>query len=184
MTTPDKGMFWPNNRSSYGYSNSAVQEQCALIAAFTVVDPVTTELDEMRRWLLAQKQTNEWESVPSTLEAIYALFYGGTDWLAADSTQSVIVWGGREMKYSPEEPFLGLTEYDLPGNQVTAADATAVISTNHRQPSWGALYWQYYDDVKNVEAASVNELALDRQILVHQPSGTYVPINTVSSETR
>lgn len=180
VTTPDKGMFWPNNRSSYGYSNSAVQEQCALIAAFTTVDSVTTELDEMRRWLLAQKQTNEWESVPSTLEAIYALLYGGTDWLAADSTQPVIVWGGREMKYSPEEPFLGLTEYSLPGSQVTAADATAVISTDHRQPSWGALYWQYYDDVKNVEAASVNELALDRQILVRQPSGTYVPINTVA----
>lgn len=184
VTTPDKGMFWPNNRSSYGYSNSAVQEQCALIAAFTVVDPVTTELDEMRRWLLAQKQTNEWESVPSTLEAIYALLYGGTDWLAADpEAQPVIVWGGREMKYSPEEPFLGLTEYTLPGNQVTAADATAVISTNHRQPSWGALYWQYYDDVKNVEAASVNKLALDRQILVRQPSGTYVPINTVALKT-
>ncbi|WP_283388167.1 alpha-2-macroglobulin family protein [Barnesiella viscericola] len=183
VTTPDKGMFWPNNRSSYGYSNSAVQEQCALIAAFTAVDSVTTELDEMRRWLLTQKQTNEWESVPSTLEAIYALLYGGTDLLAADSTQPVIVWGGREMKYSPEEPFLGLTEYTLPGNQVTAADATAVISTNHQQPSWGALYWQYYDDVKNVEAASVNELALDRQILVRQPSGTYVPINTVALKT-
>ncbi len=183
VTTPDKGMFWPNNRSSYGYSNSAVQEQCALIAAFTAVDPVTNELDEMRRWLLAQKQTNEWESVPSTLEAIYALLYGGTDWLAADSAQPVIVWGGQEMKYSPEEPFLGLTEYSLPGNQVTAADATAVISTNHRQPSWGALYWQYYDDVKNVSAASVNELALDRQILVRQPSGTYVPINTVMLKT-
>lgn len=183
VTTPDKGMFWPNNRSSYGYSNSAVQEQCALIAAFTAVDHVTTELDEMRRWLLAQKQTNEWESVPSTLEAIYALLYGGTDWLADDSIQPVIVWGGREIKHSPEEPFLGLTEYSLPGSQVTAADATAVISTDHRQPSWGALYWQYYDDVKNVEAASVNELALDRQILVRQPSGTYVPINTVALKT-
>lgn len=183
VTTPDKGMFWPNNRSSYGYNNSAVQEQCALIAAFATVEPVTSELDEMRRWLLAQKQTNAWESVPSTLEAIYALLYGGTDWLAADSTQPIIVWGGKEMKYTPEEPFVGLTEYTLSSNQVTAADAEAVISTDHRQPSWGALYWQYYDDVKNVSAASVKELAIDRQILVRQPSGTYVPLNTVALKT-
>lgn len=183
VTTPDKGMFWPNNRSSYGYSNSAVQEQCALIAAFTTVDPVTTELDEMRRWLLAQKQTNEWESVPSTLEAIYALLYGSTDWLASGSTRPVIVWGGKVMKYEPEDPFLGLTELTLSGNQITAADAEAVVSTDQQQPSWGALYWQYFDDVKNVSAASVNELAIDRQILVRQPSGTYRPISQVAPKT-
>lgn len=183
VTTPDKGMFWPNNRSSYLYNNSAIQEQCALIAAFAIVDPLTTELDEMRRWLLAQKQTNAWESVPSTLEAIYALLYGGTDWLAADTLQPVIVWGGKEMKYNPAEPFVGLTDYTLSGNQVTDADARAVISTNHAQPSWGALYWQYYDDVKNVSAAAVNELDIDRQILVRQPSGTYVPLNEVALKT-
>ena len=183
VTTPDKGMFWPNNRSSYGYSNSAVQEQCALIAAFTTVDPVATELDEMRRWLLAQKQTNEWESVPSTLEAIYALLYGGSDWLASSSTRPVIVWGGKVMKYEPEDPFLGLTELTLSGNQITAAEAEAVVSTDQQQPSWGALYWQYFDDVKNVSAASVNELAIDRQILVRQPSGTYLPISQVAPKT-
>lgn len=183
VTSPDKGMFWPNNRSNYLYSNSAVQEQCALFAAFAIVDPVTTELDEMRRWLLAQKQTNAWESVPSTLEAIYALLYGGTDWLAADTLQPVIVWGGKEMKYDPAEPFVGLTEYTLPGNQITAADAQAIISTDHEQPSWGAIYWQYYDDVKNVSAASVKDLAIDRQILVRQPSGTYVPLNKVALKT-
>lgn len=183
VTTPDKGMFWPNNRSSYGYSNSAVQEQCALIAAFTTVDPVATELDEMRRWLLAQKQTNEWESVPSTLEAIYALLYGGSDWLASSSTRPVIVWGGKVMKYEPEDPFLGLTELTLSGNQITAAEAEAVVSTDQQQPSWGALYWQYFDDVKNVSAASVNELAIDRQILVRQPSGTYRPISQVAPKT-
>lgn len=183
VTTPDKGMFWPNNRSSYGYSNSAVQEQCALIAAFTAVDPVATELDEMRRWLLTQKQTNEWESVPSTLEAIYALLYGSTDWLASSSTRPVVVWGGKVMKYEPEDPFLGLTELTLSGDRITAADAEAVVSTDQQQPSWGALYWQYFDEVKNVSAASVNELAIDRQILVRQPSGTYRPISQVAPKT-
>lgn len=183
VTTPDKGMFWPNNRSSYGYSNSAVQEQCALIAAFTTVDPVTTELDEMRRWLLTQKQTNEWESVPSTLEAIYALLYGSTDWLASSSTRPVVVWGGKVMKYEPEDPFLGLTELTLSGDQITAADSEAVVSTDQQQPSWGALYWQYFDEVKNVSAASVNELAIDRQILVRQSSGTYRPISQVAPKT-
>ena len=44
------------------------------------------------------------------------------------------------MKNSPEEPFLGLTEYTLSGNEISAAAAKAVISTDHEQPSWGAMY--------------------------------------------
>lgn len=51
------------------------------------------------------KQTNDWGAVPSTLEAIYALLEGGTDWLAPDENKTSIVWGGQEMKNSPEEPF-------------------------------------------------------------------------------
>ena len=125
-------------------------------------------------------------AVPSTLEAIYALLEGGTDWLAPDENKTSIVWGGQEMKNSPEEPFLGLTEYTLSGNEISAAAAKAVISTDHEQPSWGAMYWQYYDDVKNVTSASVEDLALSRQIVVRQQgvqSATYVPLNRVTLKT-
>jgi len=116
VNQPAKGMYWPNNRSHYYYNNSAVQEQCALFNAFSEIEPVTSELDAMRQWLLSQKQTNDWGAVPSTLEAIYALLEGGTDWLAPDESKTSIVWGGQEMKNNPEEPFLGLTEYTLSGN--------------------------------------------------------------------
>jgi len=69
VSQPAKGMYWPNNRSHYYYNNSAVQEQCALFNAFSEIEPVTSELDAMRQWLLSQKQTNDWGAVPSTLEA-------------------------------------------------------------------------------------------------------------------
>ena len=90
------------------------------------------------------------------------------------------------MKNNLEEPFLGLTEYTLSSNEISAAAAKAVISTDHEQPSWGAMYWQYYDDVKNVTSASVEDLALSRQIMVRQQgaqSATYVPINRVTLKT-
>ncbi len=183
VTQADKGMFWPNSRSHYFYANGAVQQQCILFNAFFEVDPVTTELDQMRRWLLTQKQTNEWASVPSTLDAIYALTVGGSDWLAADNTTTSITWGGKEMEATPEEPFLGLTEYALAGKEITPTYAEATITTDHPQPSWGAIYWQYYDNVKNVSAAQGNDLALSRQIYVRQQSaeGTiYVPLHTTS----
>ncbi len=182
-TTPDKGMFWANSRSSYYHRNGAVQKECAIFRAFAEVDPITAELDAMRQWLLTQKQTNQWASVPSTLDAISVLLTQGTHWLAADTTPSTITWGGKPLEVNPNDAFTGVSEYTLNGSDITPANAQAVITTRHPQPSWGAIYWQYYDDVKNVEAASVKELTLHRQLFVRSQSNestSYVPLNTTS----
>ncbi len=183
ITTPEKGMFWPNSRSSYFYRHGAVQKECAIFKAFVEIDPITAELDAMRQWLLVQKQTNQWASVPSTLDAISILLRQGTNWLAADTTPSSISWGGKPLDVNPDDAFTGISEYTLNSSEVTVDHAQAVITTDHAHPSWGAIYWQYYDDVKNVEAASVNELTLHRQLFVRRQandSATYVPLNTTS----
>ncbi len=183
VTTPDKGMFWPNSRSSYPYRNGAIQKECAIFHALAEIDPITSELDAMRQWLLAQKQTNQWASVPSTLDAISMLLTRGSDWLAPDQAQTAIAWGGKPVAVNPDGPFVGLSEYTLDAPEITSAHAQATITTHHAQPSWGALYWQYFDDVKNVEAASVKELDLHRQLFVRRQSNdgaTYIPLNTTA----
>ncbi len=183
VTTPNKGMFWPNSRSSYHYRNGAVQKECAIFHALAEIDPITAELDAMRQWLLTQKQTNQWASVPSTLDAISVLLTQGTDWLAPDQAQTTITWGGKPVAMNPDAPFVGVSEYTLNASEITPANAQAIITTHHAQPSWGALYWQYYDEVKNVKATSVKELDLHRQLFVRRPSNegaTYIPLNTTA----
>lgn len=64
VSQPAKGMYWPNNRSHYYYNNSAVQEQCALFNAFAEIEPVTSELDAMRQWLLSQNKPTTGEPYP------------------------------------------------------------------------------------------------------------------------
>lgn len=64
VSQPAKGMYWPNNRSHYYYNNSAVQEQCALFNAFSEIEPVTSELDAMRQWLLSQNKPTTGEPYP------------------------------------------------------------------------------------------------------------------------
>ena len=151
-------------------------------------NPFDDKADELGDDLeaLAKFYKSDSQSVTNALRttirigAEYSLSLIHIYWLAPDENKTSIVWGGQEMKNSPEEPFLGLTEYTLSGNEISAAAAKAVISTDHEQPSWGAMYWQYYDDVKNVTSASVEDLALSRQIVVRQQgvqSATYVPVS-------
>ena len=46
----------------------------------------------MKQWLLSQKQTQNWESVPATVNAIYALLLTGSDWLDTNNTCTA-QWG-------------------------------------------------------------------------------------------
>ena len=56
---------------------SAVMMQVAVIEAFQEVANAWETVDELRVWLLKQKQTTAWNSTVSTVEAIYALLAGG-----------------------------------------------------------------------------------------------------------
>ncbi len=41
-------------------------------------------VNDMKIWLLKQKQTQDWKTTKATTEAVYALLKQGTDWLASD----------------------------------------------------------------------------------------------------
>ena len=50
-------------------------------------------VDEMKRWLLRQKQTQSWSSTKATTEAVYALLLRGSDWLSTGMTTQVSLGG-------------------------------------------------------------------------------------------
>ena len=63
-TSPDKGMYWANNRSRANAFASPIDTHCLLMAFFNEVSPDKQETDRMKQWLLNQKQTQNWKSVP------------------------------------------------------------------------------------------------------------------------
>lgn len=179
-TTTKMGMFWQNNRSSYFYKNGAVQMNCAIYDAFNYISPVKEELDNMRRWLLMQKQTQEWGTVPATMDAIYFLLKSGTDWLQSDKEATTIKWGGKPLDMEEPEILTGYEKYVKTTSQITPADATVEIKTSHSQPSWGAIYWQYFDNIKNITKSAGSDLAVTKRLFVNRITETgsiSVPIN-------
>ncbi|GHU74175.1 hypothetical protein FACS189413_18900 [Bacteroidia bacterium] len=78
---PGLGMFWANNRMNCFMSQSAVSVHTFILNALQETGSTTAEIDEMKFWLLNQKRTQLWESVPATVNAIQALLTSGSDWL-------------------------------------------------------------------------------------------------------
>lgn len=174
-----QGMYWPENRSNSFYRNSAVQVHCAIYEAFALVSPRTTELDAMRQWLLLQKQTQDWEGVPSTLDAVNILLSSGTNWIV-DSNPMQIEWGNAPLPdTSQAEQIMGYTKYVREGKAINSTDATLCIKGHEEKPSWGALYWQYSDEIVDVEAHGTADINVERNYYVVR-DGDLVPIENRS----
>src|ERR1043165_5685144 len=94
-----------------------VETQSLLIEAFDEVAHDQASVDEMKVWLLKQKQTQDWKTTKATAEACYALLLKGTNWLAEDN--GVLIQLG-----------------DMKIDSKTLADNAAEAGTGYFKTSW------------------------------------------------
>ena len=170
-----QGMFWANNRSNTFYRNSAVQTHCAIYKAFAMVSPRSAEQEAMRQWLLLQKQTQSWGNLPSTLDAVDILLQSGSLPLTT-GIDTHLTWGDRALPQdSVANSIMGYEKCVREGNAITPADACVTLTSHDNHPSWGAIYWQYSQDITAVASSSNAYISLSREYYVER-NGVLVPI--------
>ncbi|QEC51308.1 A-macroglobulin complement component [Anseongella ginsenosidimutans] len=157
----DKGMYWSSNRRGYFWHEAPIETQALLIEAFTEVrgEPGTSptkEVEEMKKWLLLNKQTNNWESTKATVAACYALLLRGSDWLGS-AEQAGISLGGKSLAaLKPglkQEAGTGYLKTSWEASEINGAMESIRISNPGEVVSWGALYWQYFAKPESVPAS-------------------------------
>lgn len=180
-----QGMYWKNSVTRYWY-NSPVNHQCMMIDCFSEINQsakninYTTSINNMRTWLLLQKQTNFWESTITTADVCYTLLQSGTDWLnssrkvhikmgdiSINSEQEITTEGtGYFSKKIPVE----LIKSDM-GNIFIETITSSVKTEEKDQPSYGAIYWQYLEDINKVKY-SAGPLSIQKSLLVERKDST------------
>ncbi len=164
---PHKGMYW-ESLDRYSWF-SPVACTSAMLQAFAEVSPRQSEIDEMREWLLLEKQTSDWGSSSLAADAVYAILSTGSDWLHAsvDSVpQFQILIDGNPVDVSETDRHLGYVRMSLP------SDAKRVeVSRTGVNPAWGSLYHQYKAEMTEVKAHSVDELSIAKQLQVVDAEG-------------
>jgi uncharacterized protein YfaS (alpha-2-macroglobulin family) len=167
---PDLGMFWANNTAQAFFFQSAVSIHTFLMEAFRATGAKPEEMDEMKLWLLKQKQTQRWENTPATVSAIRMLLQTGTDWLANEG-KTAIHWG-TQLVTQPGEAGTGYIKavYDAPS--ITPDMSQVKITKEDASPGWGALYRQYFEDLDKVTSAKT-ELNVSKSLFIESitPAG-------------
>ena len=177
----EKGMYWANNRRGSDYFTSPIDTHCLLMSVFNEIAPDTQNTNRMKQWLLNQKRTQNWESVPATVNAIYALLLTGSDWLNTQNT-CVATWDGKTYSTAEGEIAIGYLKTILP-NEPANSSANPVLSIRKEgnTPAWGAVYEQYFQEIDKVKGQK-GVLSVEKKLFVETNNGTNRQIRPVTPE--
>ena len=152
LQTDEMGMYWAKNTAGYFWNERPVAVQAAIIEAFSETGSTTAELDELKIWLLKQKQTQRWDSPIATVNAVYALLMQGNNWLSNNGDVQ-LQYGTQTLHTSPVEAGTGYIKTSVSGKDIKRdMGQISVRSSQQSGISWGAAYWQYYQEADKVTA--------------------------------
>lgn len=157
----EMGMYWKEyNQRGYFWHQAPVEAQALMIEAFSEIGQEDTVVDDLKTWLLKQKQTRQWSSTKATAEACYALLLKGSDWLS--ETAAVEIQAGNKIIKSTDETSeagTGTFSKTFSGDQVQQGMGNINVkiipaqNQNSSMSSWGAVYWQYFENLDKITAA-------------------------------
>jgi len=179
LTSEDMGMYWAHNKPGFFWYERPIAIQTMMLEAFSEVAPVTDDLDAMKTWLLRQKQTQRWDTKLSTVDAINALLKQGSDWFGSDNTVSLKL-GNVVVPTDKQEVGTGYVQHTYEADAIKPSMGKVTVGLKGKAGmGWGALYWQYFQDIDQVTAAGTS-LSVSKQLFLEQntPNGkVMVPLD-------
>jgi 5-hydroxyisourate hydrolase-like protein (transthyretin family) len=145
------GMYWPKKYFSF---ESHIATHANIMAAFAEIDQNQEMIDELRVWLLTQKQTNKWENSASTADAIYALLMRGSDWFE-EGKEVTLRFGNTPISTEGGVAGTGFIQRRWNANEVTEEMRQLTVNNPTPHLVWGGLFRQYFvpiDEVKSDES--------------------------------
>lgn len=164
----EMGMFWANNNTQVFLGQSAVSTHTFLMEAFKDAKVSGEEMDKMKLWLLKQKQTQLWESTHATIDAIYTLLSTGSDWFSSSGTAEIMI-NDKKLDMTGSIPGINYIKQVWTGSEISPAMGKVSISNSATGPAWGAMYWQYNEDLDKI-VAQKGALNIDKKLFLEKTS--------------
>ena len=166
----DMGMYWKDNISGYYWYQAPVETQAMLIEAFDEVAKDGEAVEEMKIWLLRNKQTNDWRTTKATSQAIYALLMTGGSLLDESKLLEVEIAGQPLAQIAKDdikpEPGTGYVKTSWQGSDITPQmGKLKVKNPNQKGIAWGGMYWQYFEQLDKITSTETN-LRMNKQLFL------------------
>jgi hypothetical protein len=178
-------MYWKENSNGYYWYQNTIETQALAIQAFHEIVNDKEAVDKMKTWLLLNKQTNRWNSTISTTAACYAILHYGSNWANNQQQISIAINNKIIETDSKADGYTKFKLSEVTTNSLLENNSPTVTltkqNTNNNSPSFGAVYYQYFANVNDVESStSKAPLTLVKKIFIEKNDGTKKVLNIVN----
>ena len=160
VVTDEMGRYFDTPKARYSWFSYKIPTEVAAMEAIQRITKDTKAIDEMKRWLLKQKQTQTWETLIATADAVYALMATGASDLLAN-TGGVEITLGKEMIRTPVDDAIGYIKKTVIGDVMNIKKVR--VDKEGTGMGWGAVYAQYLESMDKIGEQG-NGLSVSRQL--------------------
>lgn len=167
-----QGVYWKQNLDDWGWFSSKVVNHAGALEAFNKLKSNDQKfIEDLKIWLITQKEVNSWGSSRGTAEVIFTILNSGKSWTSPESDKAAIIWGGKELK--PETQATGYVKSTIKTDVLNKSLAEVTVTKPGPGIVQGGLFWQYYEDLDKIKS-SENYLSITKEL--------YRKIKTVNGE--
>jgi uncharacterized protein YfaS (alpha-2-macroglobulin family) len=187
LHSEEMGMYWKDMDAGYYWWQAPIETQALLIETFDEVANDQVTVEELKVWLLKQKQTQDWKTTKATADACYALLLKGTQWLASDQLVEITMG---DQKIDPKkmddvkiEAGTGYFKTSWSGSDIKPEMGKVTVTKKDEGVAWGAVYWQYFEQLDKITPAAT-PLKLEKKLFIERNTETGPQIEPVTENTK
>ncbi len=160
--TETQGVYWKQNLNDWGWYSSKTVNHAGALEAFQKLTPQDENfIEEMKIWLITQKEVNSWGNSRGTAEVIFTILNSGKSWTSPETKGSAIemsqsdkadiTWGGKQL--NPQTQATGYVKQTVTSDKLDKDLGTVVIKKDSPGIVQGGLFWQYYEDLEKIKSS-------------------------------
>ena len=168
IVKPELGMYWDNLQTGYGWWElDKVAYTSTILQAMNEVNPIPEEIDQVRKWMLLMKQSNDWGTRSLAADAVYTILSTGSQWLERADNPTITV-AGQPIALDKMAQYVGYFRTTLPATTT----GNVVIDRTGSGPAWGAVYSQFKAPMTQIKEVAIKEMSISKEYYVYAADGS------------
>lgn len=191
LESEELGVYWKYQNGYYWYQ-SPIETHTAIMEFLSEMGEEKLN-DELKIWLLKNKQTKAWPTTKTTAEAIWALLKtsDGSNLLMEEALISIKFPDLSKSDYAKKldaaqasaEKGTGQFEVTWKDDEIKNGLSTIKVKNPNSQIAWGAAYWQYFEDLDKVKVFEDTPLKLEKGLYLNKNTDEGPTLFAVNPDT-
>ena len=172
VQTDEMGAHFAFHANPYTWGMMPVLAHVAVMEALREAGGNDALVEEMKLWLLKQKQTTSWDSPVATADAVYALLCQGSDLLESKGDVRITLGDKVLETFSPAKttvPGLGYVKEVFAHGSPEVKAKSVTVEKRDAGIAWGAVYAQYLSPISDVKQQG-GALNIEKKLFVERIS--------------